>query len=108
VPGEADHRFHVEAVDVGSLLAVDLDAHEALVHEACGLVVLERLVLHDVAPVAGRIPDGQEDRLVLLARALERLLTPRVPVDGVVGVLKEVRTGFGGEAVHAPKATPSY
>ena len=65
------------------------------------LVVLERLVLHDVAPVAGGVPDREEDRLVLVPRLGERLFAPRVPVHRVVGVLQEVGTGFLGEAVHA-------
>src|SRR5690606_22426925 len=33
------------------------------------------------------------DRLVLAPRALERFLAPRIPVDGVVGVLQQVRAG---------------
>ena len=88
VPRQRDDGVHVERVDVGPLLPVDLDVHEALVHQRGRLVVLERLVLHDVAPVAGGVPDGEEDRLVLVARLGEGLLAPRVPVDRVVGVLQ--------------------
>ena len=100
VARERDDRVHVDPVDVRTLLAVDLDADEVLVHERGRLVVLEGLVLHDVAPVAGRVADGQQDRLVLLARAREGLLAPRVPVDGVVRVLEEVRARLLREAVH--------
>jgi len=46
-------RAHVDLVDVGPLLAVDLDVDEELVHEARRRLVLERLVGHHVAPVAG-------------------------------------------------------
>ena len=52
---------------------------------------LERLVRHDVAPVARAVADRDEERLVLGPRALERLVAPRVPVHRVVGVLEEVR-----------------
>ena len=100
VPGQRHDRVHVERVDVRPLLAVDLDVDEALVHEPRRLVVLEGLVLHHVAPVAGRIPDGEEDRPVLGARPLEGLVAPRVPVDGIVGVLEEVRARLLGETVH--------
>ena len=62
-------------------------------------LVLERLALHDVAPVARRVADAQQDRLVFALRLLERLGTPRIPVDRIVGVLEEVRAGFVGEAV---------
>ena len=96
VPGQRDDRVHVERVDVGPLLAVDLDAHEALVHERRGLVVLEGLVRHDVAPVAGGVADREEHRLVLGARLREGVLAPGVPVHRVVGVLQEVRAGLGG------------
>ena len=99
-PERATHRVHVDRVDVGPLLAIDLDVHEVLVHERRRLGVLERLVLHHVAPVAGRVADREQDRLVLRPRPRERLLAPRVPVDRVVGVLEQVRAGLAGEAVH--------
>jgi hypothetical protein len=70
-----------------------------LVHEPCDVGALERLVLHHVAPVAGGIADGEEDRLVLLPGAGESFLSPGVPVDRVVGVLEEVRARLAGQAV---------
>jgi hypothetical protein len=101
VSGERDDGVHVERIDVGPLLPVDLDVHEAVVHQLRRLVILERLVLHHVAPVAGGVADGEEDRLVLGASPLERLLAPRVPVHWVVSVLEQVGTGLTGEPVHA-------
>ena len=101
VPGQRDDRVHVDRVEVGPLLAVDLDVDEVLVHQPRGLGVLERLVLHHVAPVAGRVADGEQDRPVLVARSVERLVAPGVPVDGVVRVLEEVRARLVGQAVHA-------
>ena len=82
---------HVDVVEVRPLLAVHLDADEVLVHERGDLGVLEALALHDVAPVARRVADREEDRPVLALRPLERLGAPRVPVDRVVGVLEQVR-----------------
>jgi hypothetical protein len=82
------HRVHVDRVHVRALFPVDLDVHEALVHQLRGLGILERLVCHHVAPVARRVPDGEEHGLVLGAGELEGLLTPLVPVDGVVRVLE--------------------
>ena len=99
----AGHRLdgvHVDRVQVGALLAVDLDRDEALVHQGRRLRVLERLPLHHVAPVAGRVPDREQDRLVLRAGALERLLAPGEPVHGVRGVLEQVRARLVLEAVH--------
>ena len=110
VAGHRDDRLHVDGVEVGTLLAIDLHAHVVLVHHGRGRGVLERLVLHHVAPVAGRVPDREEDRPVLLARPRQRLVAPRVPVDRVGGVLEEVRAGLAGETVHTPELAtcPQY
>ena len=97
--GERLHGGHVDAIDVGSLLAVDLDVDEVLVHEAGDLVRLEGLVSHHVAPVAGAVANGEEDGLVLLAGLREGLVAPGVPVDGVLGVLQEVGAGFARKTV---------
>src|SRR6266540_828913 len=72
-----------------------------LVHDGRRLVVLERLVLHHVAPVAGGIADREQDRSVLAPGASERLLAPGIPVDGVARMLEQVRARLGGQAVHA-------
>ena len=113
VPGRQEHRQRpaaaalrqhlvgglVDAVEVRALLAVDLDVDERRVHHRRGRLVLERLVRHDVAPVTGRIADREQDRLVLGPRLLERLGAPRMPVDGVAGVLQQVGARLVGEAV---------
>ena len=98
----AGHRLdrrHVDLVEVGPLLAIDLDRDEVVVEIARRRLVLERLALHHVAPVTGRVADGQEDRPVQQLGRGERVGTPRIPVDGVVRMLEEVRAGLPGEAV---------
>src|SRR5205823_10662823 len=105
VTGHRGHRVHVDPVQVRALLTVDLDADEALVHQRRGDVVLEGLVLHDVTPVAGRVADREQDRLVLFTRARERLLAPGVPVDRVVSVLEQVRARLARQAIHACTVT---
>ena len=96
------HRLrgrHVDGVDVGPLLAVHLDGDEAGVDLLGRRLVLERLVRHDVAPVAGGVADRQQHRDVAPRRLDERLVRPLPPVDGVVGVLQQVRARRVGEAV---------
>jgi hypothetical protein len=102
--GQGLRRPHVHVVDVGTLLAVDLDAHEVSVQEPRHLLVLEGLLLHHVAPVAGRVADREEDRLLLAARALERRGAPRIPVDGVLRVLEQVRARLEDEPVELAAA----
>src|SRR5262249_20076886 len=63
--------------------------------------VFERLVGHHVAPVAGRVADGDEDRHVTPGGLGERRLGPRPPVDRVVLVLEQIGRGGIGEPVHA-------
>ena len=86
--GEHLHRGQVDGIDVGPLLAVHLDGDEPLIECASDLLVLEGLALHHVAPMAGRIADAEEHRLAFTPRALERLVAPRVPGDGIVRVLQ--------------------
>ncbi len=69
------------------------------VHEVRHLRIIERLMGHDVAPMARRIADGQQNRLVLLHHKSERLLSQRIPLHGVVGVLPEIGAGFTDEPV---------
>ena len=102
-PGGRLHEQHVHAVHVGALLAVHLDGDEAGVEHAGDGRILERFVRHHVAPVTGRVADGQEDRLVLAARGGKSLVAPRVPVDRVGCVLQEIRALLGRQAVgHIP------
>ena len=92
-------RVHVDGVDVRALLAVNLYAHEVRVHVLGHRRILERLALHDVAPVAGRVADREQDRALLVTGTGERLVAPRIPVDRVVLVLEEVGTVFRTETI---------
>ena len=97
--GEDLRRRHVHGVQVGPLLAVDLDVDEPLVHGGGDLRVGEHLALHDVAPVAGGVAHGEEDRAVLPAGEGQGLRSPGMPVDGVSGVQQQVGAGLRGQPV---------
>ncbi len=103
--GDGLHRIHVDGVDVGALLAVDLDVDEQLVHQLGGRLVLEGLVGHDVAPVTGRVADREQDGPVLVPRPSEGRLAPWIPVDRVVAVLEQVRARLVGQVIHAGQPT---
>ncbi len=85
------NRELVDLIEIGALFAVYFYADEELVHALGDGRVLERLTLHDVAPMAGGVADGEEDRLVFGLRLGERVIAPGVPIDRVLGVLEEVR-----------------
>ena len=62
---------HVDFVQVGALLPVHFDVHEVTVHHAGDVCIFERLPLHDVAPMAGRVANAEEDWLALILCALQ-------------------------------------
>ena len=78
VAGQRLHGVHVDGVQVGPLFAVDLDADEVAVQEVGDAVVVERLLLHHMAPVAAGVADRQEDGPVCAAAARQ---APRRPRD---------------------------
>ncbi len=78
VAGERNDGVHVHRVDVGALLAVDLDRNEVLVHQCRGRRVFEGLVLHDMAPVTGRVARRRAEWACLL---FARARVPRHPRD---------------------------
>ena len=97
--GQHLHRVHIDVVDVGPLLTVHLDVDEEVVHERSRLRVLERLVRHDVAPVASRIAHAEQNWLVFGFGFGERLLAPRIPIHGIVGMLQQIGAGLPGQPV---------
>ena len=80
----------VARVDVGILLAVDLDRDETGVDPFGDSGIAEALPRHHVAPVAGCIADRHQERHATTPRLLERFLAPLPPVDRVVRVRTEV------------------
>ena len=97
--GHGLHGGHVDLVQVGALLPVDLDVDEMPIQDGSGPIVLKGLVGHDVAPMAGGVTDAEKDRFVLVARFLQRLFAPRIPFHGVAGVLEQIGAGFIDQAV---------
>jgi hypothetical protein len=53
-----------------------------------------------MTPVAGGVPDTQDDRDVPTSCFLERFGSPGPPINGIFRVLKQVGAGRGGEPVH--------
>ena len=94
-------RVLVDGVEIGALLAVDLDVNETRVHQLGDAGVLETLMRHDMAPMAGGIAHRQQDRLVLGFRLVERGLSPGLPMHRIVAVLQEIGAGLPVEVVAA-------
>ncbi len=93
------HGRHVNPVDVGPLLPVHLHRDELPVENLRGLLILERLPLHHVTPVAGRITNAQEHGSVSIPGLFPHLRPPRHPCHRIVRVLEQVGTDFPGQRV---------
>jgi hypothetical protein len=60
-----------------------------------------------MAPVAGGIADAEKDRLIFPSGLLKGLLSPGMPLYGVMRVLQEVRAGFVDETVGVHFSSPT-
>ena len=54
------------------------------------LGIFKRFMLHHVAPVAGTVSDGEEDQFVFFFRFGKRRISPRHPINRIVGMLLQV------------------
>src|SRR5438105_4522486 len=97
--GEHLLRHLVDAVDVGTLLAVDFDVDEVLVEKARGGLVFEALFPQSVAPMTRVVSYTQVNRLFFGACPLERFAAPRVPLDWIVCMLPQVWARLSREMV---------
>ena len=103
-----DHLLgiHVDLVDIGSFLAVDLDADDELVLQRGDLIVLEGFTLHHVTPVAGGVAHADQDRFVFRPSASPGFIAPWIPIHGIVGVLQEVGRSLPCKSIwHRPTLT---
>jgi hypothetical protein len=99
VPPHGRDVVHVEGVQVGSFLTIHLYANQELVHGAGSLTILEGFVFHHVAPMAGRVPDGNQHGDIAPGGFGEGLVTPWSPIHGVVGVLEKVGGKFASQEI---------
>ena len=93
------HGVHVDLIQVRPLLAIDLDAHEVLVHQPRDVWILEAFVLHHVTPVTGRVADRQKNGPLVRAGQLERRGVPRMPIHRIACVLQQIRARLVCQAV---------
>ncbi len=89
----------VGGVDIRAFFPIDLDGDEVTIENVCNLPILEAFVSHDVAPVAGRVADGEEDGLFLRGGSGEGRIPPGIPADGIFRVLQQVGALLENQAV---------
>ncbi len=78
------HRRLVTRIDVGTLVAVDLNGHEVRVDDLGHLGRLVGLAIHDVTPVAPYRPYVEQDGLVFALRFGKSFVAPLPPAYGLM------------------------
>src|SRR5438270_2081818 len=91
VAGGRLNEGHVNTVDIRTFLPIHLNVYELAIHDLGCVITLERLMSHNVTPMAGGIANRQEDRLILPTRFLERFFAPWIPIHWIMRVLEKVR-----------------
>ena len=82
----------VQAVDVGTFLAVDFDRNKILIQDGGNVGIGIRLLLHDVTPMTGEVADRKKDRFVLLAGLFKGFVAPGIPINWIVRMQEQIGT----------------
>ena len=88
-------RCHILVINVRTLLTINFDRYKVPIEHFSNLPVLEGLMGHDMAPVAGGIADGEKYRFVLLNCFIKGFGAPGIPGDRVFRMLEQI--GAAGE-----------
>ncbi len=91
--------LHIDTVYIGPLFAVHLHRDKIVGHQLSDLGIGKGLALHHVTPVAGGVADGEKNGFVLAFCLVKRGLSPRIPIDGIGGMLEQIRALFKHEAI---------
>lgn len=95
---------HVYAVDIRALFAINLYWYKVVVEQLGNLIVLKRLALHDMTPMAGSVAYADENQAVGLFGQVDSLWSPQLPCDGVVHMAADVGATALIQAVAQPQA----
>ena len=74
-----------------SFFTVNLDGNEILVQDGGNARIGIRLFLHDMAPMTGKVTNGEKDWLVFLTSFFEGFVAPHVPIHWIVRMQEKVR-----------------
>ena len=77
-------------VQIGTLFAVNFDVDKMLIHESRGGFIFEAFPFHHMAPMTAGIANADQYKFVFTPCLFPGRLRPRVPIDGIIGMLEEV------------------
>ena len=97
-------RLHMYCKYINCVLQIqkydkNTNVDELLIEQPRNSLIFKALVLHHVTPVTGRVTDRKKDGFVFVFSPLECLFAPRIPGDGIVLVLKQIRARLGSQFI---------
>src|SRR5271167_1309555 len=99
LPADGLHRNLITAVNVGTLVAIDLHRDEVLVDDGSDFRIVVGFAVHHMAPVAPHGADVEQHGLVVALCGGESVLTPLAPLNGLMHGGTQVGGGCAGEGV---------
>src|SRR5215469_6256460 len=75
------NRGLVSAIDIRTLVAINLHGDELVIDDRGDLRIVVRLAIHYMAPVAPHGANVEQNGLVLLLRLAKGLVSPLMPLD---------------------------
>ncbi len=90
----------IELIQVRALHPVGDHRDEIVIDQLGGFGVRKAFPVHHMAPMAGGIADGEENRLAGLFGLRQHGIAPIAPLHRIVLVYQEIGAGGGGECVH--------
>src|SRR5450755_3079984 len=80
VAGNCLHSIHVNMIQVGSFLSVNLDIYKMPVHEDGSVRILKTLPFHHMTPMTCGVPNAHEHGFIFFPGFLNGFISPRIPV----------------------------
>src|SRR5688572_9748153 len=92
--GHGLYRIHINMIEVRPLFPVYFNIDEMLIHDRSRGLVFKTFPLHNMAPMASRIANTYQDGFIIFFRFVQCLISPGIPVNRIMGMLQQVRTGL--------------
>src|SRR3989338_6255405 len=93
----------VVTVEMAEFFTVDFYGDKIGVDNFGDGFIFERFMRHDMTPMTGTVPDGDENRFMLFFGTFQYVLIPCDPVDRILRVLLQIRGRRVNEGVGSEK-----
>jgi hypothetical protein len=77
---------------IRTLFAIYLYGDEMFIHKISHFLIFKTLMFHHMAPMAGSIPNTDNNQFIFRAGFLQGFFTPWIPIHRIMSMLQQVRT----------------